>query len=87
MLQNNGGKRISRNNRDMLVGHSGRPTDLRVITAEIVLDNSYTYPNKFSLMCASMYAGEKGEEGFTLKISSNSKVDIKEIPNDPEYIE
>ena len=38
-------------------------------------------------MCVSMYAGEKGEEGFTLKISSNSKVDVKEIPNDPEYID
>ena len=80
LLLKNKGKRLVKLKRDLIVGQSGNPTNLKTITAEIPLDNSLSYPYTFSLMVASAVAGERGESAFTVKVYSTSPLQVKPIP-------
>lgn len=54
-------KEVSNN----LIGSSGKPIDLRIVSAEIALDKGTSYV----VLVTSMYQGEKGEGEFELTIT------------------
>ncbi len=80
LLTKNKGKRIIKLQRNMIIGQSGNPTNLKTITAEIPLDKSVSYPYTFSLMVASALAGQRGESKFSIKIYSTATLSVKPLP-------
>ena len=80
MVAKNKGYRVTRMNREIMVGKPAPPTDLKVISAEVVFDASMDYPQTFTIMAASAYAGEKGEGQFDIKVYVNNQFEFKKIP-------
>ncbi|CAG9327882.1 unnamed protein product [Blepharisma stoltei] len=56
---------------------SGCPTDLKVVSAEVPLDKG----NSFTVVCASMYKGERGYGNYILNVTvDDPKATISELP-------
>ena len=61
---------------DALVGSSGKPIDLRIVSNEITLDKG----NNYVILVTSMYQGEQVYGEFELRINvDDQKAEISEI--------
>ena len=70
-----GGKRVSDITKGM-VGSSGKPVDLRIVSNEIVLDKGEVY----TILVTSMFQGERGAGGFELNVTvDDTKATLVEI--------
>jgi hypothetical protein len=70
-----GGKRVADFSKGM-VGSSGKPTDLKIVSNEINLDKGDVY----TILVTSMYQGERGTGGFELTVTvDDQKASLVEI--------
>ena len=59
-----------------LVGSSGKPIDLRIVSAEITLDKG----NSYTILVTSMYQGERGTGKFELNVCvDDQKATLSEL--------
>ena len=72
MVQKNKSLPIKSVSNEKMIGSSGAPTNLKSIGKEMILE-AEGFPYSFTLLCASLYAGEEGSGKFTIEISSNDK--------------
>lgn len=75
MIQKNEGKIIKGASNKLTVASSGTPTDMKTICADIILEGDY-YPYTFSLLVASLLAGEKGTGNYDIQIIANEDLDF-----------
>lgn len=76
---NIGGRVIERMDRNVIIGMSGQPTNLNVISSEIILSNKLTYPFTATLLASNSEHGKAGEGKFELRIYCQSKFVAKRI--------
>ena len=56
-----GGSIIDRMDRNTILGMSGQPINLNVVSSEIVLTNKFTFPFTATLLASNSEHGKEGE--------------------------
>jgi hypothetical protein len=79
LLQSSSGERFASIDKKVMLGMSGKPTNLNVISAEIDLTNRNSFPLTATLLVANTSNGKEGEGKFELKIFSMKSFTIKKL--------
>ena len=79
MVQNIGGKKIKRMDRKAILGMSGQPTNLNVISSEINLTKKLSFPVRVTLLAANTKNGKDGEAKFAFKVYARSRIDYGQL--------
>jgi len=79
LLQNTNGGRFTRIDKNTLLGMSGKPTNLNVVSSEIQLTNKNSYPLVTTLLVANTQNGEEGEGKFEVSIYSLKSFTVTRI--------
>ena len=77
--QSTGGGKITRMDRKAILGMSGKPTNLNIVSNELELTNRFSYPLKVTLLAGNTVHGAEGEGKFEIKVYSKSKFTIKKL--------
>lgn len=81
MVAKNGGKRITKVDKQTMVCRSGNPINLNIITAECDFDKSVSYPYKFTLLVANAENGKDGEGNFDVTVyATDENIKIESLP-------
>jgi hypothetical protein len=78
-VQNTGGGKIMRMDRKAILGMSGKPTNLNIISNEIMLTNKQSFPLTVTLLVANTKHGAEGEGKFEVKVFCMSKFTMKKL--------
>ena len=79
MVQNVGGGKIKRMDRKAILGMSGQPINLNVISNEINLTKKLSYPARVTLLAANTQNGKEGEAKFAFKVYARSKLSSRRL--------
>lgn len=78
-IQKSDGGKIVRMDRKAILGMSGSPTNLNVVSSEIALGKTNTFPMTVTLLAGNTAHGPDGEGKFEIKIFSMSKITVKKL--------
>ena len=73
------GGKISRMDRKAILGMSGKPINLNIISNELELTNRHSYPLTVTLLAANTAHGAEGEGKFEVKVYCMSRFTMKKL--------
>jgi hypothetical protein len=79
VLQTINGKRITRMDKSSILGMSGKPVNLNIVSSEITLTTEHSYPLTVTIVAANTNHGKEGEGKFMLNVFSMSSIKMKKI--------
>jgi hypothetical protein len=79
LIQRTGGGLIKKMNRKAILGMSGQPINLNIVSAEVTFPKTLSYPQKVTLLAANTKHGKEGEAKFAIKIHCESKFTVKTL--------